>query len=67
VLAGVLFAVLAALSGGAVGPGRMRDVGPFAFDVLVHAITAFGIGGLLGGLVMTAWLRRAVRHEPDAP
>ena len=67
VLAGVLFAVLAALSGGAVGPGRMRDVGPFAFDVLVHAITAFGIGGLLGGLVMTAWLRRAARHEADAP
>jgi hypothetical protein len=45
----------------------MRDVGPFAFDVLVHAITAFGIGGLLGGLVMTAWLRRAARHEADAP
>ena len=31
------------------GPGRMRDVGPLAFDVLVHAITAFGIGGLIGG------------------
>ena len=28
----------------------MRDVGPLAFDVLVHAIAAFGIGGLLGGL-----------------
>lgn len=62
VIAGVIFAVLAAFSRGAVGPGRMRDVGPFAFDVLVHAITAFGIGGLLGGLVMTAWLRRAARH-----
>jgi len=32
----------------------------------VHAITAFGIGGLLGGLVMTAWLRRAARREVAA-
>ncbi|GAB3770526.1 hypothetical protein FB382_000507 [Nocardioides ginsengisegetis] len=61
VVAGVLFACLAGLSGGAVGPGRMRDIGPLAFDVLVHAITAFGIGGLLGGLAMTWWQRRAAR------
>ena len=50
------------LAGGAVGPGRMRDVGPLAFDVLVHAITAFGIGGLLGGLAMTFWARRTARR-----
>ncbi|MCW2792566.1 MAG: hypothetical protein JWO76_1664 [Nocardioides sp.] len=62
VLAGVLFGLLASVAGGAVGPGRMRDVGPFAFDVLVHAITAFGIGGLLGGLAMTWWQRRAARR-----
>ena len=62
VLAGLLFGLLAALSGGAVGPGRMSQVGPFAFDVLVHATTAFGIGGLLGGLATTAWLRRAARR-----
>ena len=36
----------------------MQDVGPFAGDVLVHAITAFGIGGLLGGLAMVGWHRR---------
>lgn len=57
VLAGVLFGVLATVAGGAVGPGRMRDVGPFAFDALVHAVTAFGIGGLLGALAMTWWRR----------
>ena len=45
------------------GPGRMRDVGPLAFDVLVHAITAFGIGGLLGGLAMTWWQRRRSRRR----
>ncbi len=67
VLAGLAFGVLAAVAGGAVGPGRMRDVGPLAFDALVHAITAFGIGGLLGGLVMTLWARRtAARAELDA-
>jgi hypothetical protein len=62
VLAGILFGLLASVAGGAVGPGRMRDVGPFAFDALVHAITAFGIGGLLGGLAMTWWQRRAARR-----
>jgi hypothetical protein len=61
VLAGIGFGLLAAVAGGAVGPGRMRDVGPLAFDVLVHAITAFGIGGLLGGLLMTFWARRGQR------
>ena len=58
-LAGLLLGLLAAVSGGAVGPGRMREVGPFSFDVLVHAITAFGLGGLAGGVLMTWWQRRA--------
>lgn len=66
-LAGVLLAVLAAISGGAVGPGRMRVVGPGVADVLVHAITAFGIGGLIGGVLMTWWQRRAARPDVDAP
>ena len=67
VLAGVVLGLLATLAGGAVGPGRMRDGRPFAFDVLVHAITAFGIGGLFGGLAMTWWHRRSVRRPaPDA-
>jgi hypothetical protein len=55
----VAFTVLAMLSGGAVGPGRMADVGPFAFQVLLHGIAAFGIGGLLGGLGATWWHRRS--------
>lgn len=61
VVAAVAFALLAAVAGGAVGPGRMRDVAPLAGDVLVQGLTTFGLGGLLGGLAMTAWQRRAAR------
>jgi hypothetical protein len=61
VLAGVAFAVLALVAGGSVGPGRMHDASPFVFDVLVHGIGAFGLGGLVGGLVMTWRDRRAAR------
>jgi hypothetical protein len=63
VLAGVLLGVLTAISNGAVGPGRMRAVGPEAIDVMVHAVTAFGLGGVVGGLAMTWWQRRAARRE----
>lgn len=59
VLAGLLLGVLTAMSGGAAGPGRMREIGPDTMDVMVHAVTAFGIGGVLGGLAMTWWQRRA--------
>lgn len=60
ILAGVLVGLAATIAGGAVGPGRMRLVGPAPFDVLVHAITAFGLGALVGALAMTWWHRR--RH-----
>lgn len=62
VLAGIALGLLAQLAGGALGPGRMRSVEPFAFDVLVHAITAFGLGGLFGGLAMVGWHRRSARR-----
>jgi hypothetical protein len=59
VAAGLVVALLARVAGGAVGPGRMLEVGPDATEVLVHAVTSFGIGGLLGGLLMTWWQRRS--------
>lgn len=65
IAAGVAFAVLASVAGGAVGPGRMRHVGPFVPDVLVAAITAFGLGGLLGALVMTWWQRRGALESAE--
>jgi hypothetical protein len=54
------FAAVAAVGGGAVGPGRMVDVGPFVFPVLLHGIAAFGIGGLVGSLAATVRHRRHV-------
>ncbi len=58
VAAGIATGLLAALAGGAVGPARMQQVAPYAGDVLVHAVTAFGLGGLVAGLAMTWWQRR---------
>ncbi|MEO5665144.1 MAG: DUF6350 family protein [Nocardioides sp.] len=63
IVAGLAFAVLASVAGGAVGPGRMRFVGPFVPEVLVAAITAFGLGGLLGALVMAWYHRRSTPEE----
>ncbi len=64
VLAGLVFAVLALMAGGSIGPGRMQDVSPFVFDTLIHAITAFGLGGLVGGLLMT-WRERRSATPAD--
>ncbi len=68
------FALLAAWSGGSVGPGRMRTVGPETIAVLGHALPAFALGGLVGALVATWWQRRhqhpavpAGGTSPDAP
>jgi len=64
VLAGLLFGLLAAVAGGAVGPGRMTDVGPQVLDTTVYAVTAFGLGGLLGGVLAT-WLQRRRATQAD--
>lgn len=61
-LAGVGFGLLALLAGGAVGPGRMADVGPVVGETLLTGIVSLGLGGLLGGLLAT-WLFR--RANPD--
>jgi len=63
VLTGVVFGLFALVAGGAVGPGRMADVGPEAGQVLVHGIVSFGIGGLVGGLLVTWWSRRRTPVE----
>ena len=68
IVAGVVLTVLASLAGGALGPGRMRVVEVFSGDLLVHAVTALGLGGLLGGLLITWWQRHtSVPVDDDAP
>ena len=61
-LGGVVVTVLVAISGGAVGPGRMADIGADPLPTLVAATVAMGIGGLVGGVVTTWWVRR---HPAD--
>jgi len=36
----------------------MAVVGPFAFQVLLHGIATFGLGGLLGSMTATWRVRR---------
>lgn len=60
VLGGVLFTVAAQLAGGSVGPGRMGEVGVSLWPTLVAAVSAMGVGGLVGALAMTWWVRRRV-------
>jgi hypothetical protein len=58
VLGGVLVTVLVALAGGAVGPGRMVDVGADLLDTVISATVAMGVGGLFAGVGATWWARR---------
>lgn len=55
--AALAVAVVAALAGGAIGPGLMADVGPFVGDVAMRALLAFTTGGVAGAL-LTTWHQR---------
>jgi len=56
--AGVLTTVLVGLAGGAVGPGRMAEIGADLLETFVAGTVAMGIGGAVGGLAATWWARR---------
>ncbi|WP_232680435.1 DUF6350 family protein [Nocardioides sp. R-C-SC26] len=53
--AAVLVAIAAAVAGGAVGPGRMAEVGPFAMETLLRALPAFVLGAVAGACAVTWW------------
>lgn len=63
VLGGVLLAVAIHLAGGAVGPGRMAEVGAPFLDILLRSSVALGVGGLFGGLWVTWRLRRRLSRD----
>lgn len=54
----VVLTVLAALAGGPLGSGRLADLGVPVGDLLVALVGGMGVGGLVGGLAITAWQRR---------
>lgn len=64
-VAGVLFGAVAAVSGGAIGPGRMAHVAPYAFEAMLHGMAAFGLGGVLGGLIGAWWTRRQLLLDDE--
>jgi hypothetical protein len=66
VLGGLLVALAVQKAGGSVGPGRMAHGGAPFREVLVAATVALGIGGLLGGVLATWWLRRGGAPDADA-
>jgi hypothetical protein len=59
VAGGLLLTAAIALAGGAVGPGRMADIGAGPLDTLVSATVAMGLGGLVAGVAATWWARRS--------
>ena len=63
--AALLTTLAIALAGGPMGTGRMADIGAPVGEVLVSAVAAMSLGGLVAG-VATAWWqrRRAARTAP---
>ena len=53
----VLVWIAMLFAGGAMGTGRMVEVGPPLAEVLVVSIGGMSIGGLIGGLSVTGWQR----------
>ncbi len=58
-LGGALLSTLAiALAGGPMGTGRMADIGAPLGEVLVSAVAAMSLAGLVAGVVTAWWQRR---------
>jgi Family of unknown function (DUF6350) len=62
---GLVLAALVALSGGAIGPGRMTEVGPDVWPCAAVAVAALGVGGLVGGLGVHVVGRRPETRSDD--
>ncbi len=61
ILAALALGALTLFAGGAVGPGRMADVGASAAQVTLHGVVALGLGGLVGALIAARSHRRRLR------
>lgn len=68
VLAGGVFTGLSWCSGGALGAGRLADVGPTLWPLIVLATATVGLAGLAAGLLLGSvrMIRRAVERRRSA-
>lgn len=70
-VAALALTIAASWAGGAIGPGRMADIGVVFGETLLAAVVPFAVGAVLGALVATWWNRRhdavdAAHPEPLA-
>ena len=56
--AALLTTAAIALAGGSMGTGRMADIGAPLGEVLVAAVAAMSLGGLVAGVATAWWQRR---------
>ena len=64
---GALITTLAiSLAGGPMGTGRMADIGAPVWEVLVAAVMAMSMGGLVAGVGTAWWQRRSLRRSTDS-
>lgn len=68
-LAGLVLGAVVAMSGGAIGPGRMADVGPPMLTPLLVAVPVLALGGAMGAALGHYRGTRAsqLRDEAHAP
>ncbi|MEI2671203.1 MAG: DUF6350 family protein [Marmoricola sp.] len=59
--AAVVLSIICWLSAGSLGDGRMAQIGPNGWEVLMAAGAAMSLGGLAGGLSTAVWQRRGRR------
>jgi hypothetical protein len=64
--AALLSTVAITLAGGPMGTGRMAEIGAPAGEVLVSAVAAMSLGGLVAGVVTAWWQRRAAARADRA-
>jgi hypothetical protein len=64
--AALLSTVAIALAGGPMGTGRMADIGAPLGEVLVSAVAAMSLAGLVAGVTTAWWQRRAAARVDRA-
>jgi hypothetical protein len=64
---GLAFGVSTWLATGAIGPGRMQDIGPAVLATTLISAAALAIGGAGGGAAWRWWDARSAVRVPESP